>query len=314
MALGQTLEILSPVQLGTGNVILAWGEGVPDGDAEPQLTAAKGSLYIQTNATDDESPFWGKVANGSSNDDWVQLWVNKDESTTGKYLECYLEFTTDAKLRFRSSANYAYSPSAGIVRCAATTGWQFGGGTNYLQLDGTTGALTMAGTTTVTPPSVPLPIATGGGTAASIAAFNAAPSIDLDTDGQTFYASFDVPNNWDADTDLTLVLMVGNEIAETDGDDVSITCQVRGYADGEEMSDAGQAVACLLELTGGTEAINIINRVTGTIDYDEATYPIAAGDTVVIKATVNLGGAGECTGPLHVVAWWVEYTADRLGD
>lgn len=112
---------------------------------------------------------------------------------------------------------------------------------------------------------------------------------------------------------MTLVWMVHNEIAEDDGDDISFTCQVRGYADGETMSDAGQTVSGDLNLTGGDEAINIINRVTGTIDYDEATYPIAAGDTVVVKCTVNLGDGTECTGPLQVVAQWVEYSKSKLG-
>jgi hypothetical protein len=79
------------------------------------------------------------------------------------------------------------------------------------------------------------------------------------------------------------------------------------------MGAAGQAVACILNLTGGDEAINVINRVTGTIVYNDGTYPIAAGDTVVGELAVNLGAGGECTGPLHVVAHWIEYTADKLG-
>ena len=48
--------------------------------------------------------------------------------------------------------------------------------------------------------------------------------------------------------------------------------------------------------------------------YNDGTYPIAQGDVVVIRATVNLAGAGECTGPLHVTRWWVEYTKDKLGE
>ena len=107
--------------------------------------------------------------------------------------------------------------------------------------------------------------------------------------------------------------MVGNEIAETDNDDVSFTGQARGYADGETMGDAGQAVTFALNLTGGDEAIDVINRVTGTIAYADGTYPIAAGDTVVVKMTVNLTDGTECTGPLHIVAQWVEYTASKLG-
>jgi hypothetical protein len=185
-----------------------------------------------------------------------------------------------------------------------------GGGSDYAQF-ATDGELTLAGTAKVTR-AIPLALLTGGGTA-DIAAFNAAPSINLDADGETWYASFEAPNDWDEVSDLTLVFMVGNEIAETDGDDVSFTCQVRGYADGETMSDAGQTVTVALNLTGGDQAINKVNRATGTIDYDEATYDIDPGDTVVVECIVNLAGAGECTGPLHIVAQWVEYTAGKLG-
>lgn len=159
---------------------------------------------------------------------------------------------------------------------------------------------------------VQLPIITGGGTS-NVEAFNDAPSINFDADGETAYVSFGVPEGWDQASDMTHVLMVSNEIAETDGDDVSFTGQARGYADGDTMSAAGQAIAYTLNLTGGTEAINVINRVEGTIDYNHGTYPIAEDDAVIIELAVNLGGGGECTGPLHIVAHWIEYKSSVVG-
>ena len=45
-----------PIKLGSTNVAIIWGTGAPDGDSSPESDALKGSLYIQTNATDDESP------------------------------------------------------------------------------------------------------------------------------------------------------------------------------------------------------------------------------------------------------------------
>lgn len=158
-----------------------------------------------------------------------------------------------------------------------------------------------------------LPIQTGGGTA-TIEAFLGAPSINLDADGETFLCSVALPDDWDYSSNMTIGLAVANEIAETDGDDVSITFQVRGYANGETMSDAGQSVAATLNLTGGDEAINVINEVTGTIDYDHGTYPVDQKDWLIIEGTVNLGGGGECTGPLHIIAWWLEYNADHNGE
>lgn len=221
---------------------------------------------------------------GGSNDDTISLFLEDDGTATDSDLVVKLaDAAGDSKLLIRDSGD------ADVFS---------------IDSDGNLIALTKV---------LPLPLATGGGTS-DIAAFNGAPSINLDADTETFYATFRTPSEWDAASNLALVLMVANEIAEDDGDDVSITCQVRGYADGETTGDAGQTVACVLNLTGGDEAINVVNRVTGAIVYNDGTYPIAAGDVVVIKATVNLGGAGECTGPLHVVGMWVEYTATRWGE
>jgi len=219
-------------------------------------------------------------------------------------------FSTDKKLYFRDSAIHIYSSSDGTLHLVADTDIRLGDGTNEA-IFAADGELTLAGTAKVTR-AIPLSLDSQHGTATS-ETFKGAPSINLDADGEHWYASFEAPNDWDEASDLTLVYMVANEIAEDDGDDVSFTGQVRGYADGDTMSDAGQAVTVALNLTGGDEAIDVVNRTTGTIDYNEATYPIAAGDTVVVEMAVNLTGAGECTGPLHIVAQWVEYTASKLG-
>jgi len=156
-----------------------------------------------------------------------------------------------------------------------------------------------------------LPIDVGGGTA-DTETFQNSPSINLDATDETFYASVPIPADWDGASDLTIYVMVGNEIAETDGDDVSITFTVKGYADGETMATAGQTCALLQDLTSGDEAIDIVNQCTAVIDYNEASHPIAVDDIMTIKGFVNLAAGVECTGPLHIVAWWIEYTADQL--
>lgn len=156
-----------------------------------------------------------------------------------------------------------------------------------------------------------LPISTGGGTS-DITTFMNSPSINIDTDDETFYASVPVPADWDGASDLTLYVAIANEIAETDGDDIIITLVVKGNADGETMAANGQAPTCTLDLTGGDEAINKVNLMTATIDYNEATYPIAVDDIMTIKGSIGLGTGTEITGPTHIVAWWIEYTADQL--
>lgn len=48
-----------------------WGQGTPDGDREPFLSAQKGSTYRQVDATDDAPVFWVKVDEGGDDADWV---------------------------------------------------------------------------------------------------------------------------------------------------------------------------------------------------------------------------------------------------
>ena len=315
MALNEAVWLMTPIELiktlGTSsNVVIIVSAGAPDGNSAPESDAAIGSIYVRDNAGTDETPLYLKVDTADSDDDWAAVLIAGEIVTGGRTWATDLTIGTDKKFYFRDSGIYLYSSADGVLHLVADGSVRVGDGTNEA-IFAPDGELTLAGTAQVTD-SVELPIATGGGTA-TIEAFQGAPSINLDGDTETFLASFEAPKGWDAASDLTLVFMVGNEIAEDDGDDVSITCQVRGYADGETMGDAGQSVACTLDLTGGDEAIDVINRVTGAVVYDDGTYPIAAGDTVVIEATVNLGGGGECTGPLHIIKWWAEFTKSKLG-
>jgi hypothetical protein len=301
--------LISPIKLGSTNMGLMWGDGVPDGDSPPFSDAVKGTWYAQLDAVDDTSPFWVKVDLNSTDDDWVQALINKD----GTAYTILGDWTwgTDKKLLFRDAGIYIFSPSDGVMRLVADTAIRFGDGTNQACF-APDGELTLEGTAKVKD-IVPLPIMTGGGTA-NVEAWNDGPTINFDADTETFYAEFIVPKGWDATGDMTYVALVGNEIAEDDGDDVSFTLQVAAYADGETVSAAGQTVAILQDLTGGDEAINKVNKCSGVIDYNHATYPLSPGDVVQIKGTVNLGAGAECTGPLHICSHGIEFTRDRLGE
>lgn len=289
MALDQVFTFEDgPIQLGSSGLAIHWGAGAPSGSTAPFSDMAVSSLYFQTDATADTGHWWQKVDNAGSADDWAKAIVNFSEEAYT--LEAALTLAADTRLYFRDTGLYIYSSADGTLNIVSDGNVRISSFTKRISF----------------------PIAVGGGTA-DIATFNGAGAIRLNADTETFYYQGRVPDAWDGASDITVWFDVGNGIAEDDGDDVSLTLQVRGYADGEAMSDAGQSVSALLNLTGGDEAINVINRVTGTIDYDDGTYPIAANDTLVIEATVNLGGAGECTGPLYVVAWGIEFTADRLG-
>lgn len=185
-----------------------------------------------------------------------------------------------------------------------------GGTTNFLEIKAD-GEINLNGTAKVTK-NIQLPIQTGGGTV-TVSAITGSPSIDFNADGEIVYLSFQVPNDWDAASDLTFKAMIQNEIAETDGDDIEIIWTVHGIVDGELNADLGQTVTHALNLTGGDEAINIVNQVSAAIDYNHGTYPIGAGDSVMMKGIVSLAAGTECTGPLHIIDSWIEYTASKLG-
>ena len=50
---------------------ILWGQGTPDGDRAPFNLVNKGSLYLQTDATDDASHVYQKVDEGGDDADWV---------------------------------------------------------------------------------------------------------------------------------------------------------------------------------------------------------------------------------------------------
>ena len=58
---------------------ILFGQGTPNGDLEPFKSAQKGSLYMQSNATDDDSHVFMKVDEGGDDADWVALVVNNTD-------------------------------------------------------------------------------------------------------------------------------------------------------------------------------------------------------------------------------------------
>ena len=309
MALSETTTLTSPVKLGSTNVALVFGTSAPDGDESPWTDALKGSLYVQTDETDDICSVWIKVDEDGSDDDWVKMIADKDEEA--RTMEADWTWVTDKKIYFRDTGLYIYSPANGELRLVADTKLSIGDGTNQVEF-ASDGTVSLAGTARAyVKKDIPLQI--GGGTA-DIEVWHDAPSINLDADGETWYANVLIPHDWSGSSDITLHLLVGNEIAEDDGDDISIDAIVQGFADGDAHTTGGQSVSLTLNLTGGDQGQNQINQVNGTIDYDAALYPITAGDIVTIEFTVNLGGAGECTGPLRILGQWIRYEKSSFGE
>lgn len=68
--------------------VIMWGEGTPDGDAEPWKGAKKGSLWLMTNNTDDHPAGMIKVDEGNDDNDWMYLTTsatNDSITASGSY-------------------------------------------------------------------------------------------------------------------------------------------------------------------------------------------------------------------------------------
>jgi hypothetical protein len=110
----------------------------PDGAADPQASATKGSLYFQPGDTDDTSQLYQKVADNDADADWQKVGVDNNEEA----VSVEGDWTWDAanRINFRDTTLYIYSPAAstGAIALGATGDvWQLGdqAASNYVQFD-----------------------------------------------------------------------------------------------------------------------------------------------------------------------------------
>ena len=147
----------------------------------------------------------------------------------------------------------------------------------------------------------------GSGAAARVT-LNGYNSLEF-TDGEDSLTDFIVPANWDEESDFTLYIYTALSVAEDVGDTISFTTQISSHGDGDTLVDAGQTPACTLNIPTGGNGQYAVNLLTCTIDYDNGTYPVQLNDVVTIKVTANVGGGGEISNAIHIIAWYVSYNA-----
>ena len=218
MALGEYVVANGPIRLGATDLAILFGTTAPDGNTSPWSDAVIGSWYIHKSQTAENSPIYLKVDTQNSDDDWQQVFVNN--SAGAFVLAAALTMAEDNKLLFRDAAIFIQSVADGELHLEADGSITLGDGTNDFTI-ASDGTVSLAGTATVTK-RVSLPIAVGGGTA-DVAAFLGASSINLEASDETFLAAVRMPDDWNAASNITVFFDVANEIAETDGDDISFT-------------------------------------------------------------------------------------------
>lgn len=138
--MAEQVWLTAPIEIiktaGTSSDIwLIVGSGSPDGDVSPQTGAAKGSIYIRDDASDDYPSLYIKVDNDNADDDWVPLVPEK--SLFNHQLNGNLTFGTDKRAYFRGTDLSIYSDSASQLTVETASfvnmsgGMKVGGGTEF---------------------------------------------------------------------------------------------------------------------------------------------------------------------------------------
>lgn len=115
MALSQKSSLTHPIEINltagsSSGVALLINSGSPDGNTDPYNSAGKGSVFLRIDATDDVSPLYVKVDDDGADDDWVPVFVEKDEGD--RILEGDLTMDADKRTYYRDTNTSIYSDSA----------------------------------------------------------------------------------------------------------------------------------------------------------------------------------------------------------
>jgi len=154
-----------------------------------------------------------------------------------------------------------------------------------------------------------------GGTAPTEAVRAGVAGFLFDADAETLYVQFCVPTDWDAASDMILVLHCVLVADETANDKIDWETSVVSIADHEDVDVAPVQTPGAAHDIVAVIAQGSFHKVNITLDYDNGTCPISAGDNVSIalSRTANVGAAGYVAGVI-VIDICVMYQANKLGE
>lgn len=137
----------------------------------------------------------------------------------------------------------------------------------------------------------------------------------FDADAETLHVQFCVPKNWDAESDINMVIFCVLNADETVGDDIDWETSVVSVADHEDVDVAGTQTPGVNHDIGSDNGAGTLHKVTITLDYDNGTCPISPDDnvTVTLSRTANVGGVGYVAGVI-VLDICIEYQINKLGE
>ena len=136
----------------------------------------------------------------------------------------------------------------------------------------------------------------------------------FDADAETLVIQFCVPKDWKP-SDIIIELHCVLAAVETANDLIDWETSVVSIADHEDVDVAPVQTPGAAHNIGAVTAAGSMHNVDITLDYDDGTCPIAAGDNVSLSLsrTANVGAAGYVAGVI-LIDICLEYQANKLGE
>ena len=134
-------------------------------------------------------------------------------------------------------------------------------------------------------------------------------------DAEILYVQFCVPTDWDAASDITLVVHCILNAAETANDKIDWETSIVSLADHEDVDTAGTQTPGVEHDIGAVVGAGSFHKVPIVLDYNDGTCPIALGDniSITLSRTANVGAAGYVAGVI-VIDICIEYQSNKLGE
>ncbi len=255
------------------------GTAAPTGDAGP----VEGQIWLDNSGTPYVLKLYADFDGGGVT--WNEIAVLKELTSD---MECSFQQMNDMRLENRGTAQAVSAANEGAV-------WLLtGDGEVYFVDNGVDNAvkkvIAVVAGTTVERKDIPLsPVGIPSSNPPTQVEIGTTPTIRgylLDATNEKFTLTTRIPTNYSEDGDLTLVLRVLLNAAETANDDINVTADLVAFADTEAANKTSTQASVDHDI-GANNAQYDCHEVPITIDYDDANNPITPNDNLVVEVYLD---------------------------
>lgn len=273
-------------------------------DAGGSVTGTSTIAFVASNETSPRFQTVDSTAPGDANGTGeFRMRARGDDSTYHDMARMYLD-VTDAS----AGAEYADTVFEGTTNGTDATEW--------LRYDASAGAAVFGVPLTLPAYTreldIPINAASVGATAPSAVTIGQARCLQFAqaTSGEIAHVQFEVPEDWDAASDWSFEAYVfaesGDAIADTEVVEFDVTYRSLTV---DEAYDNGTATTIAVNYTqSGAGVDKGLVKLEGTIDYDDANQPLAAGDSVFFLLDLDEAATTYSGDPI-ICSVHLEYTS-----